>query len=472
MINNTTLRTIQSGTINEVYTKVTDAALYMATGGFLNQANKLLSELWKHKIPHDRKTWLPDRAFMMLWYTSNNKPDFIPFEMIDIDELEKYHRGYIALDAWGYKMENKDWHTMSGTDLLRTAFKTAALEKKDKKNIVTLEDITAFNKGERIDLKEGETFMDGLMRIVNEYNTSNTPSSTDSFPTKEKELLAADMLEKYIGEVEGVANAMCLAAELNARNDRTEKAIFFAKEWAKKYHKYYLSYNFPLMACNRHVVPFLLEGILADDLKLSERACNEFVDTAIKILDKRIADGRSLVYGKLTWKQLIKKLSLLALKYAPEDFSDDIHKSKWLGFDKATSKSIKAAEKRLGVTLPEDYKDFLKITNGLLAFPILNPELTPVEKIDFLKNIERPELFKLYDGFPVNDDDPESFAEYVARAILISVYPEEQMIWLIPPKEEFGNWQTWFFANWMPGESRYLSFRHFIEEKIQTLEND
>lgn len=472
MINNTTLRTIQSGTIDEVYTKVTDAALYMATGGFLDQANKLLSELWKHKIPHDRKTWLPDKAFMMLWHVSNNKPDFIPFAIIDIDELEKDQREYVTLDKWGYKMENKDWHGMSGTDLLRTAFKTASLEKANRENLVTLEDITAFTQGEKRNLQEGETFMDGLKRLFIDYNKSNASLPNDSFPSKEKELLAADMLEKYIEEIEGVADAMCLAAELNSRNKRNEKAIFFAKEWAKNYHKYYLSYNFPLMACNRHVAPFLLKRILADDLKLSERTCKEFVDTAIKILDTRIVDGRSLVYGKLTWKQLIKKLSLLALKYAPEDFSDDIHKSKWLGFEKVNVNAIKATEKRLGVLLPDDYKDFLKTTNGLLAFPILNPELSPIEKIDFLKNIERPEIFELYKGYPAEENDTESLEEYVSRALLISVHPEEQMIWLIPPKEEFGNWQTWFFGNWVPGENRYPSFRHFIEEQIQTLEND
>jgi hypothetical protein len=160
------------------------------------------------------------------------------------------------------------------------------------------------------------------------------------------------------------------------------------------------------------------------------------------------------------------------LKYAPEDFSEEVHKSKWIGFEKTIEKAIKATEKKLGITLPNDYKAFLKTTNGLLAFPILNPALMPIEKIDYLKNVEQPELFKLYRDFPVDDDNSESFREYIERAILISQYPEEQMIWLIPPKEEFGNWQTWFFANWNPGENRYPSFRHFIEEQIQALEKD
>ena len=314
--------------------------------------------------------------------------------------------------------------------------------------------------------------MDGLMHLVGDYNKSNTTSSTNNFPPKEKELLAADMLEKFLKEFPAAPDGLSLAAELNARHNRTDKAIYFAKQWASQYHQHYLGYNFSLMAYGRHVAPLLLQNILVDELKVSESICSEFLHSVIKILDERILHGQSLVYSNLNWKQLIKKLSTLSLKYAPENFSDDIHKSKWIGFEKTTEKTIKATEKRLGVSLPDDYKDFLKTTNGLLAFPILNPLLLPVEKIDYLKNVEQPELFKLYGGFPVEENDTESFEEYVSRAILISEYPEEQMIWLIPPKDEYDNWQTWFFANWNPGENRYLSFRYFIEESIQALEKD
>ncbi|MBV9960909.1 MAG: hypothetical protein JO072_01565 [Parafilimonas sp.] len=339
MINKTTLRTIQSGTTEDVYYKVTEAALYMATGGFLKQANKLLTELWKHKLPHDRNTWLPDRAFMMLWYASNEKPGYIPFDLIDIDELERHYRSYIAIDKWAYEMKERDWKEMSGTDLLRTAFKTASLQKNDGKPVVSLKDISDFGQGKKkLDLNEGETFMDVLMRKVSDYNKSNATSSTDSFPSKEKELLAADMLDEYLQEFPAAPDALCLAAELNARNNRINKTIFFAKQWATQYHQHYLGYNFSLMAYGRHVAPLLLKNILTDELKLSEKICDDFTNEAIKVLDKRMENGRSLVYGSLDWRQLIKKLSILSIKYAPEDFSNDIHKSKWIGFEKTTRK--------------------------------------------------------------------------------------------------------------------------------------
>ena len=473
MINNITIRTIQSGTTEEMYCKVTDAALYMATAGFLSQANELLSELWKYRLPHERNTWLPDRAFMMLWHVSNNKPDFVPFDLIDIDEVEKYHRGYVALDKWGYEMEQKDWKQMKGTDLLRTAFKTAALVKKNTEDVVTLEDIIAINQGKKkLELAEGETYMDRLLKLTSQYNKSHEILPDDEFPSKETELSAAEMLTKLIQEGQGRPDALCLAAELEARNGKIDKAIYFAKLWAERYHENCLSYSFSLMACNRHVAPLLLQNVIAAELKVSESICNDFVFEAIKVLDKRIELGRSLVYGNLTWKQLLKKLSVLAFEYAPDDFPKEVHKTKWLGFEKATVKAIKATEKRLGLVLPEDYKSFLKITNGLLAFPILNPALLPVEKIDYLSNVVPADLFKIYKGFPINTDELETFEDYISRCILISQYPEEQMIWLIPPKEMDGTWQTWFFANWTPGENRYTSFRYFIEEQIQKIEKE
>ena len=45
MLNKSTLDSVQSGSLEEVYSLVTNAALYMATGGFLQQGNQLLSEL-------------------------------------------------------------------------------------------------------------------------------------------------------------------------------------------------------------------------------------------------------------------------------------------------------------------------------------------------------------------------------------------------------------------------------------------
>ena len=63
MLTKQVFRTIQSHDQEEWYRKVTNVALFIATGGFLDEANRLLQALWKYNLPHDRNTWLPDQAF-------------------------------------------------------------------------------------------------------------------------------------------------------------------------------------------------------------------------------------------------------------------------------------------------------------------------------------------------------------------------------------------------------------------------
>lgn len=118
MIGKHTLDTIQSGSLEEIYPSVTDAALYMAAGGFLQQGNQLLSELWKYKLPHDRNTWLPDIAFTVLWDAAGFRPEFIPFDLRNIDVIERKMRAYIATDRWAYKMPERPWNELKGQDLL------------------------------------------------------------------------------------------------------------------------------------------------------------------------------------------------------------------------------------------------------------------------------------------------------------------------------------------------------------------
>jgi hypothetical protein len=81
MLNKATLQSIQAGTDQEIYATTTKVALYIATGGYLAEANQLLSALWNYKLPHSRDTWLPDIAFMVLWHAAGKHPDFIPFQL-------------------------------------------------------------------------------------------------------------------------------------------------------------------------------------------------------------------------------------------------------------------------------------------------------------------------------------------------------------------------------------------------------
>jgi hypothetical protein len=95
------------------------------------------------------------------------------------------------------------------------------------------------------------------------------------------------------------------------------------------------------------------------------------------------------------------------------------------------------------------------------------PGLVPVEEIEYLRNVEAPELFAIDRAYPGED-----MALAMDTCILASEPGAEQMLLLVPPLRSGGSWQTWFFAAWVPGEERYPSFRHYMERELQMLLED
>lgn len=226
-----------------------------------------------------------------------------------------------------------------------------------------------------------------------------------------------------------------------------------------------------LLAGSRHVAPLLLKGVIADELQLSEPTVNSFLMEATTILDNRLTRGQSLAYGYLDWKKLIEEISKASISLDAEMFEKDVIDTGWIGVQGASTQKIQEAEKRLGLFLPEDYKSFLLISDGIRSFPHCNPELVAVKEIDYIKNLVDPDTYDGLCNFPINDIEVDTFESLLSRVILISRYPDEQMVWLIAPLEEGGAWETWFFAYWIPGEQRFPGFRYFMEHQLTSIAN-
>jgi hypothetical protein len=415
--------TIKAGTTTELYCKVTDAALYMATCGFLAEANTLLACLWRQGIEHDRNTWLLDLSFDVLWHTQGERPAFVPFETIPLDTIEKNYRNYIGGDRYAYDMPDVEWQQLSGQNAYRQAQTWFLDAENDKKTLFLIEKV----------LKGWESL------------------ARSEFAT-----------------------ATLMAAEIAAKQGNEALAIKMALWWGEKYPDYYNNYNFPLMAQSRHLAPFLLRGALAEILKLDKATCENLLTVLVEAIEKRMSLGRSLFYGHLTWSALLKKLSKLAVKNEPEAFTADELKTKWLGRPKTNLKAIKAAEKRLKIQLPDDYKAFLLASNGFSNFASYTfSELLPIEEIGLYKDLESLELYditKNYIDAVLYDTNKEATIEpYTERAILVS-RPHEQLIWLIPPIFPKTDWEAWRFAASNPGEVRYPSFRHLMEAQVNFFE--
>jgi len=437
----------------------------MATGGYLAEADQVLAALWAYGITHSRDVWLLDTAFMVLWHAAGKHPDFVPFPLQGIDAIEKNMRGRIAMDRWSYKMPDKPWTELTGQDLLRKAYLTARLVKENPVENRDMHSILTPAPGsEPRNLEEH-------LALVGQFAKSTSVEATDVFPLSKTEVEALAMLTKMMEEGYYSEDGLALGAELAARNGQRDLAIRFAKRYAGKSLLGHLPVNLCSLAASRHVAPLLLQKILSAELELSDQVVRDYLAELLKVLDNRITQGRSLVYGHLRWKELLQKLSDAAIKIDDNSFYDqDVRQSGWLGYQGATKEEIRQAEEKLGITLPADYKDFLATTNGLKRISLTSGALLPISEIDYLKNIEEPYMFDLLLDYPQKDWEEDAYREMLSNAILISQYPDEQEVWLIPEDQAKTRWQTWFFAAWLPGEIRYPGFRYYIEDQLQSSE--
>jgi hypothetical protein len=303
------LRTIQSADDDAIYVAATAAAMYMATAGFLEEANGLLGHLWSYNWPHSRNCWLADRGLEVLWYAAGNRPSSVPFGPQPIDRIELAHRVYMAIDRWAIPLPTRPWQELDGLDLLRRSMHLAC-----------------------------------------------PPTEDGPMPSQEDELEALAGLDKYLAGIEPIGHippmALCLAAELAARNGRAEQATHYAVRWAEGYPTFWANCIFECMACNRHMAPLLLQGILAAPLGLTAGSCRRYLKALLAAVDARMERGRTLVYGAWPWTRLLTAISKQAITAEPDLYTPEERRSQWIGRAGASEEAIAAAEARLRVQLP------------------------------------------------------------------------------------------------------------------------
>lgn len=186
--------------------------------------------------------------------------------------------------------------------------------------------------------------------------------------------------------------------------------------------------------------------------------------------------------------------------------------SRWLGYPGATEAQISRVESRLKVRLPPSYREFLKVSNGWRQTTPFIYRVWSIEEVDWFINrhqdwIEsfiKSRLEAHYDntqnghhlnGNCRNGDRPnqhhinhslghvtdlEYFLygeeqdcskiryEYLRTALEISDKGESSIYLLNPTiKTNNGEWEAWFFGDWLPGADRYISFKDMMEAEFQ-----
>ena len=169
-------------------------------------------------------------------------------------------------------------------------------------------------------------------------------------------------------------------------------------------------------------------------------------------------------------------------------FADASTSGSWLGNAGATGEKLLAAEKRLKIKLPPSYRAFLSASDGWQNASRAVPVLQRVEKIRWFGRAHR-DWVQAYtapmqgldallpaelDYFDYTQEDAGSFdVKHLAHTLCISDVGDSAVLLLNPmviwPD---GEWEAWFFADWLPGAKRYRSFADWMSHEAAERHND
>jgi HEAT repeat protein/cell wall assembly regulator SMI1 len=154
-----------------------------------------------------------------------------------------------------------------------------------------------------------------------------------------------------------------------------------------------------------------------------------------------------------------------------------VNASDWPGSPGATIDQIIQTEQRLGIQLPPSYRAFLETSNGWTQASRSVPVLLPVEKIqwfrkhhrDWIQAYQYSEPLDLpeseYFNYP-NGDPVQFHPKHLQHTLCISEVGDDAVLLLNPMVvSPDGEWETWFFANWLPGAERYRSFADWFKHE-------
>lgn len=157
----------------------------------------------------------------------------------------------------------------------------------------------------------------------------------------------------------------------------------------------------------------------------------------------------------------------------------------WPGSPASSEEHLSSVESRLKIKLPPSYRAFLLVTNGWSKASREVPVLRPVDEIKWFKKEHREwaqayvdqmqgmgallpaeQDYFDYGGEKSGDFDPR----HLAQALCISEVGDDAVLLLNPmviwPD---GEWETWLFANWIPGAIRYRSFADWMRHELLQL---
>jgi HEAT repeat protein len=170
-----------------------------------------------------------------------------------------------------------------------------------------------------------------------------------------------------------------------------------------------------------------------------------------------IAPQRSTAF---MWRPLLKELSefRLADPKLSAALPEQNVKTQWLGEPGASDLEIKKLDRRLGRGLPPSYRSFLAESNGFEQWSPFLRRLYRAGEVDWfrVRNSSWADAYR--DTYPK-----------LGSCLQVSEAGDSAVVLLNPGViAPDGEWQTYFFANWIPGAKTYGSFREFMEDELNS----
>ena len=182
---------------------------------------------------------------------------------------------------------------------------------------------------------------------------------------------------------------------------------------------------------------------------------------------------------KIDWHEFLRNWSrdMLAAPLGA-DLPADVRAAASLGFPPATDEQIAQTESRLKIPLPPSYRAFLKVSNGWRQTSHFISRVSAVQDIDWFRAQNR-DWVKAFTGplrYGPRDEVPDQdyfsygqFAEHFRPTHLKETLQISEVgdaaVYLLNPQiiDKDGEWEAWFFANWLPGAHRYRSFEDLMQ---------
>lgn len=188
-----------------------------------------------------------------------------------------------------------------------------------------------------------------------------------------------------------------------------------------------------------------------------------------------------------SWTPVLSRLNAVLLRW--DEFENDLTQlalsTGWCGSSPAFENEILESEMRLGLALPPSYRSFLSISNGWSPFSTFVKRLLPVQEIERF-GIAKPDRLAAILDWQEDDISDSDYLDYenprhrqairpryYADSILASEGWGGGELVLLNPNiiTADGEWETIFFANWIPGNRRYRTFLEFAKYGVGSLES-